>query len=90
MQNDKKSTDRTESEITLETVVMQHITEWSNDYSTGWDGVWKGFDTLSKISKIPINQLKKIVKKLYDEGKLDLRETYNVDGQLHGRGYFVV
>jgi hypothetical protein len=89
MEITKTKNDRTESEATLETVVMQHITEWSNDCSTGWDGVWEGFDTLSKISKIPISQLKKIVKKLRGEGKLELRETYNEDGQLHGKGYFV-
>lgn len=74
--------------IPLDTIVRQKIEEWSNDCHSGLDGVWYGYFALSDETGIPINELKKICKKLRTNGTIKLMPTYNEDGVICGSGYF--
>jgi len=72
-----------------ERVVMQRIDEWSNDFSSGFDGVWHGYPKLSEETGLSIQKLKKICRELRNRGKIELKQTYDIDGKLHGSGYFI-
>jgi len=86
-------TDEAESEVRVDAVVRQKILkvlqEWGKP--TGmFDGMWKGYERLADDTGIyDIKLLKKEMKILHKENKVELKPTYNDDGIINGRGWFI-
>lgn len=80
---------------TLENGVMEIIGRWSNSTKNGHDGIWKGYSSLvDEMNEAGFdihreNDIKPTVKLLNRDGFLSYESTYNGDGQLNGKGYFV-
>lgn len=79
----------------LRDMIYSIISEWSNDYTCGFDGIWWGYDALedelnTKFKKLfKITAIKEEVKKMTREGILERRPTYDGDYKLNGSGYFI-
>ena len=80
---------------TLEKDVILILSNWSDHAHSGYDGMWFGYSQLvDEINEMGHDidfekDIKTIVKNLNSDGFLSYEPTYNDDGQLNGKGYFV-
>lgn len=78
---------------TLEKEVLAVIKEWSESNASGFDGIWKGYNTLydeveERGCDVSCVGIKMIVKRLYRANYIKLEPLYNDEFQLAGSGYF--
>lgn len=73
--------------------ILDVLIDWGN-IGGEFDGYWLGYDSLKealqeKGIECDIKRLKKEMKTLSEQNKVELRYTYNSDYKIAGRGWFI-
>ena len=69
--------------------VIEVLLEWKNDPSYFGEGVWFGYYTLSDLTNITIQELKKIMKKLAEKKLVEKKHTIDSEEKISGSGWFI-
>jgi len=92
MENQKLS--KPKSKVRLCDSILEVLKSWENEKRGDFDAMWYCYETLldevrEKGIKTTIKELKKSIKKLREQGVVELKPIYDDEWKICGSGYFI-
>ena len=75
---------------TIKTKIIKTLKDWNTDLHSDFEAIWKGYKQLSVETKTDVKTLRKAIKELSDEGKIELLHTACCESRVSGSGWFLV